>query len=470
MLALRGRTPEADRAPPLSRIAATAAALLLLLAPAVWNGFPLLQYDTGGYIARWFEGYLVPSRSTAFGLFLTMSQALDFWPAILVQAALTTWIVALVLRAFGLSGRPWRGAAIVAVLSLVTSLPWLTSILLTDIFAGLSVLALHLVVFRSETLRRWEKAGLLALIAFSAATHSATFAVLLALLGAGFLAAMVFRAVPAGGLLRGGAAVAGGAALLLATNFALSGQVAWTPGGYTIPFGRMLQDGIVGRYLADHCPDRRLKLCPCRNELPATADEFLWGGEIFNRLGRFAGLGDEMGAIVRKSLVEYPALQAGTAAAATLQQLAMNASGEGVHNKLWHTYGIIERFLPGKAAAMRAARQQHGGLDFALLNRVHVPVAMASMILTLGLVAVALARRRRDDLALLAATTTLAILANAVVCGALSGPHDRYGARLAWIASLTVVLAVARAWAAAAERRDAAICPELAAPSSAGGG
>ena len=54
------------------------ASTLVLLAPALWNGYPLLQYDTGGYLARWFEGYLVPSRSTA-----TASPAarLDFWPA-----------------------------------------------------------------------------------------------------------------------------------------------------------------------------------------------------------------------------------------------------------------------------------------------------------------------------------------------------------------------------------------------------
>jgi len=45
------------------------AATLLLLAPAMWNGFPFLQYDSGGYLARWFEGYLVPSRSTVYGLF-----------------------------------------------------------------------------------------------------------------------------------------------------------------------------------------------------------------------------------------------------------------------------------------------------------------------------------------------------------------------------------------------------------------
>ena len=30
--------------------------IALLIAPALWNGFPLLQYDTGGYLARWYEG------------------------------------------------------------------------------------------------------------------------------------------------------------------------------------------------------------------------------------------------------------------------------------------------------------------------------------------------------------------------------------------------------------------------------
>src|SRR3981189_3019759 len=30
---------------------------LMLIAPALWNGYPLLQWDTGGYLARWHEGY-----------------------------------------------------------------------------------------------------------------------------------------------------------------------------------------------------------------------------------------------------------------------------------------------------------------------------------------------------------------------------------------------------------------------------
>jgi hypothetical protein len=38
----------------------------------------------------------------------------------------------------------------------------------------------------------------------------------------------------------------------------------------------------------------------------------------------------------------------------------------------------------------------------------------------------------------------LAILANAFVCGALSNPHDRYGARIAWLAPFIVLLAASR--------------------------
>ena len=73
----------------------------LLVGPALWNGFPLLQYDTGGYLARWYEGTLVPSRAVVYGLMLNAGEVAAFWPVVLVQAALTVWVVTLTLRAHG---------------------------------------------------------------------------------------------------------------------------------------------------------------------------------------------------------------------------------------------------------------------------------------------------------------------------------------------------------------------------------
>ncbi len=360
---------------------AAAAIPLMLIAPALWNGYPLLQWDTGGYLARWYEGYLVPSRSTVFGLYLHLGEDSRFWINLGIQALATLWILQLTLRVFGML-RPWRLMALSVVLVLTTALPWLASMLLTDIFAGLSVLALFVLVLHGDKISIVEKCLLFALTAFAAATHSATLAVLLGLCCTGWIARpFLGKRIALSGLVQGSLTIVAGAAMLLAANFALSGQLAWTPGGYGVAFGRMLQDGIVTQYLRDHCSRQKLKLCPYRNELPATADQFLWGNSMFNTLGRFQGLNDEMGFIVQRSLAEYPAWQAEAALAATAQQLMHVATGEGTNVWIPHTYGIIERYIPAQVAAMRAAHQQRRHLDFTAINRVHVPVALISIAL-----------------------------------------------------------------------------------------
>jgi len=433
----------------VSRIGAAMASTMVLLVPAIWNRFPLLQYDTGGYLVRWFEGYLVPSRSTVFGFYLNIFATPDFWPVVVLQAALTVWMLALLLRALGFGGRPLLLLGVTAALSVVTTLPWLTSILLTDIFAGLAVLAVHLLIFADGALRRWERNALVALIAFAAATHSATLAVILALLAAAALARWYFGIGAISGIARGAAAVALGAIMLVSANCVVAGRLAWTPGGIALSFGRMLQDGIVDRYLADHCPEQRLKLCAHRRELPTDADVFFWSGQgsIFNNLGRFAGLGDEMSEIVVGSLRDYPLWQVEKALAATAHQLTRVATGEGVVNTIWHTYWAIDTFAPGSAAAMHAARQQHGETGFAAINRFHQPVALASMLLLVATMLLGWRREAFTDLGMLAATATAALMANAFVCGVLSNPHDRYGARLIWIAPLVITLLLCRLYA-----------------------
>jgi len=417
---------------------------LFLIAPALWNGYPLLQWDTGGYLARWYEGYLVPSRSTVFGLYLHLGESSDFWLNLGAQALATLWILQLTLRVLNLAQLS-RLLAISLLLILTTALPWLSSLLLTDIFAGLAVLSLFILAAHGDKISALEKTALFLFVAFAAATHSATLGVLFGLCVLGFLAKPFLRKrISLAGLVQASLSLVAGSAMLLAANYALSGQLAWTPGGTGVAFGRMLQDGIVTKYLNDHCGVEKLKLCPYRNELPATADQFLWGNSMFNTLGRFQGLGDEMGHIVVQSLKAYPAWQAEAALRATAQQVMHVATGEGTNGWIPHTYGIMEHYIPSQLPSMRAAHQQHWEINFAAVNWLHVPVALGSMLLVFVMSARAAWRRKLDDLALLAATVSFALLGNAVICGIISGPHDRYGARLAWIATFTVLLAVAR--------------------------
>ena len=84
----------------------------------------------------------MPSCAVVYGLIHTASVPLSFWPVLLVQAAATVWIVALMLRAHALGRKPLHLLSVIVALSVLTTLPWLTSILLTDIFCGLGMLAL----------------------------------------------------------------------------------------------------------------------------------------------------------------------------------------------------------------------------------------------------------------------------------------------------------------------------------------
>jgi hypothetical protein len=417
--------------------------IALLIGPALWNGFPLLQYDTGGYLARWYEGTLVPSRAVVYGLMLNAGEMAAFWPVVLVQAALTVWVVALMLRTHGLGKRPWLLLGVIAVLTAISTLPWLTAILLTDIFVGLGVLALYLLLLRPGYFSRGERFALIALIAICAATHSATIAVLLALILAGLLVWLVQpRQLPLARIGNGVLALTLGCVLVFVADFVVAKRLAWTPGGFALSFGRMLQDGIVNKYLDDHCPDPKLTLCGYKNQLPDDADVWFWGSPLFDKLGRFAGLGQEMADITVASVIAYPGLQFKTATIATARQLVAVHTGEGVLNSIWHTYGTIRSFTPQLVAPMEAARQQRGEISFTAINRLDYPVALLSMALLPVIVLLAWRRTIPPAFGEFAAVCAIALLANAFVCGAMSNPHDRYGARLVWIAVFAVTVAL----------------------------
>src|SRR5689334_14140707 len=144
-------------------------ALVALLLPAIWNGFPLVYPDTGGYLARPLTGTLELGRSAFYGAFLIAGSPLSFWPNIIAQAALVLWLIALTLRVNGLGRRPWLLLGIVLVLTVATSLPWFASQMMPDVLFPAGVLAVYLLVFGN--LRLGEQIALCAVIACSIVSH-----------------------------------------------------------------------------------------------------------------------------------------------------------------------------------------------------------------------------------------------------------------------------------------------------------
>lgn len=432
-----------------------AVGLAVLLVPALWNGFALVFFDSGGYVLRVLELTLAPGRSIFYGLFLWATSLgwLSFWGPVLAQSWATLWVLQLTLRCHGFDAGPPAVALWSLGLGLTTGICWYTSQLMPDALVPLVVLALWLLGFCSYKLGGGERAGLAGLALLGILAHMSSLALALGLvavtLGAGWWLqrcgwSLAVRAwAPA-------AVVAASLVLMPLLHLALVGKAVYTPGGPVFLFGRLVQDSIAQRWLAEHCPVPGIRLCGLQDRLPATADDFLWSGTSpFQDLGGWSGAADaELGALVQACVRAYPGMVAWTSLKASLAQMVKVATGDGLDEFQAAARGVFSTLLPRTATAFNAARQQHNQITqplFDTLNRVHQPMAYLSI---LGLLAVIVwgARTDNHDLAAMALFVYLALLGNAFICGALSNPHDRYQSRLVWLASLVVGMALLRGW------------------------
>jgi hypothetical protein len=429
----------------LEWMVASFAMLLALMAPALWNGFPLIFPDTGGYLDRPVLGTLDIGRSALYGLFLYAGVPFSFWPNALLQSALMVWLIVLTLRAHGLGGRPWLAFGIVSMLTVCTSLPWFSGQLMPDILFPAAVLALYLLSLGSVPLARWERFILVGVIVFAIPSHMAAAGMCVAVIAALWLLARVESlALPKPRLWLVTGSVAAGIALCPISNFAITGNFAFTPGGSSFLFGRLIEDGIVARYLGDHCPDAALRLCDFRATLPDDADGWLWDGDSpFRKLGGLKGLGAEERAITRATVERYPLMHASTAAVAAVKQLFTFQTEVGVNDNS-PTIRMFGDHFPQLFEKFMRARQQAEHFDVAPLNYLHVPVA-ALAIAGLGL---ALLSGRRLKIApeavALCLVILLALAANAAICGIFSHPVGRYQSRLVLLAPLAMALVVAQ--------------------------
>lgn len=242
-------------------------------------------------------------------------------------------------------------------------------------------------------------------------------------------------------------AVTAGILLCPVSTYLVTGKFAFTPGGSTFVFGRLVQDGLVQRYLDDHCPDKTVKLCRYENDMPDTADEWLWTSTTFYKLGGWKRFRPEAERLIAATLRLYPYHHLRTAFEAALDQFLMFRTrlsvkpGDNVH--VLTTFG--EQLSADANARFLSARQQSNKPDIAILNVIHVPVAAVS----LGAIAFITVFKppKWIDKATrtLCATVVLALLGNAVICGVLSNPNDRYQNRLIWLAVLAAAL-VAAEW------------------------
>ncbi|WP_431270982.1 hypothetical protein [Dankookia sp. P2] len=432
----------------MTRAAGILAGAALLVWPAALNHYPLVFSDTGALLAQTVQGWAIWDKPLVYGPLLhALHWRVTLWLPLAGQGLVLSWLVWLVQRSLG-GATAGRHVLLCAGLAAATAAPWFTALLLPDWLAPALVLATYLLGFAWDGLGRAERAGVALLALLAAAAHLSHLPIAAALV---LLVLAVRRtARPA---LRCALPLAGAMALLLATNAWAHGRFALSPYGAVFALARLVGDGPAARTVEARCPAAGWHLCRWAGRLPRDSDDFLWSGEGPVWAARADGaapggpisLAPEAAAILAETLWREPLGVLRAAAGNAWRQLGMVRVGDTLGPE--NLQASVARqlalgFPPAEQARFAASLQARGVLPaaaapFLLLH----PAA-----LLLGAAGVLLASwRARGRMLGLMLCVLVGLGANALATGALSGPHDRYQARIAWLLPLAALLAAPRA-------------------------
>jgi hypothetical protein len=436
----------------------------MLLAAAIWNGFPLIFFDTSAYVLEGLGHFFLVERAPVYAEFLFLAGArFSLWPAVIVQALISSYMILETARAevpkLTLAGLATIGGA----LSFFTGIAWYVGQVEPDIFTPVVILGAYLLLFRSGRLGRAQLCWITGLTGLAVACHPSHLGLLAGLVICAVLlkSARRWKAyLPGPDLKRGAIALVTAICLIVGGNFVLTGKLFISKSGSVFLFARLMQDGIVQRLMNDTCPpqgETHWRLCAFKNRLPKSANAWLWGERSgFHALGGFANQAQQVedGWIVIESLKRYPMMHLRAAISDSLTQFLQFKTGDGIEPQQFIAEPNFRRVIPDQIPAYREARQQRGKIRFKTLNLIHVPVGVMS-VLGLLLLLQRAAVRRDGDGGLLPALVLLGLIGNAIICGTFSNPHDRYQSRIIWLPSLVLLLAVAR------DRRALQSVPEV---------
>ncbi len=420
----------------------------MMCGPAIWNEYPLIYFDSEDYVEMSFTWQPIVWRIMTYAVFCTLAKPFGtLWTLVILQALMTSWLLHEGIYAFTLRQRLRVFLGLGAALALLSGLPVVVSEVLADVFAGLAVLGIATMAF-GTALPAFRRGLLVLPTAVAIGVHMSHVAVaaglmivLVALFGGSFL----LRRLPRPRLLAPFLAFAIGAVSVPLTHWLATGEAYFAKSGRVLQLALFVQDGLAKKYLDEVCPQgAALKMCAYKDALPETADEFLWGDSPFDELGGWTAMHDEADVIVEGAIRLFPWNAAAAAVANTWTQINLVADGEDLVPMTWHFVKTEMTRYPADFRHFHYARQQRrDGIDFEPVNRIHVPLAQAAEFAMLGFGVLAWRRRSRSGVGLIL-VVALSLFGNAVVCGALSNPHDRYQSRMVWLALFASVVVAIR--------------------------
>jgi hypothetical protein len=440
----------------VSRCGAVLAGSLLMTWPAFYNGFPLLYPDSMTYLG---DGPVIARKiflhqsSNYYGMrsffyslgILPLHWNVTAWPIVAGHAVLMAYVLWLVVRSIVPQRTAAYYLALIATLSVLTSLSWYVSIIMPDILGPALYLTFYLLVFARETLSRAERLTISGIASWAVTAH-ATHMLLAVGLCSLLTLVLLLQRRPMQQILRSMGEMTIILAIAAAAQLALHGYLYGKPSlnGERLPYlmARVVADGTGRRYLEQHCGEVKWAICNHVQNLAGDADHFLWdsdGGWGGASTSEQKEMRQEEMPFVLATVRAYPREQFSKSMAAFWQQL-QTFGIEDLDPSTW----VAEQFdevLPGARAHYLASRQARNALHIEGFTAFQIWVVRAFLVVMIVFLPLAW-RHVSPRLAGLSIVVVSIVVANAFVAGTMSMVDERYGSRVIWLVPFLVGLFV----------------------------
>jgi len=263
--------------------------ILILIMPALENGFPILHSDSGSYLLMGFGDKIPVSRPITYCLFVRFSSLqYSVWFTVAFQAFIVAWII---LNMFKLI-MPGKHASLfsfiaITILSITTGLSHYVSQIMPDIFIPTALLGFFILLIDKNA--SIIKLVLICLVTFlSSIMHMSNLPVL-----TGTLAAVAFLAL----VWKRRLSVVLNRQTLLATvilllswvsipmiNYAYKDGFRFSNSSSIVFFSRLLECGAAQTYIQEKCEtDSTMSYCKYKDEVANYQhfEQFLWDNKSF---------------------------------------------------------------------------------------------------------------------------------------------------------------------------------------------
>jgi hypothetical protein len=425
---------------------------IILMYPALINGYPLVCADSGTYIKSGFLNQVPYDRPIMYGLlirFLSLGSGLMVF--IIAQSFIVSVCIYAGCKHLVTDDRQVLRTYWIAMIVLggCTGLPWFATWIMPDICSGLSALLLLILLCSPNSFR--QHTWLTFLYYLLTLTHLSNFFIHALFAGAALVVAVI------GWLMKKEIVSLKRAMMLtilmglnfvwvLGINYGFERKVFVSQGGTMFFSAKLCDDGLLKKYLDQHCAEEQFRICEFKDSMPDDLAIFLWSpNSVLMKTGWWPGQDKELATINRNILTDRVLLKEylSKGVAGTMRQLNSIECGQDFlrfGDTATAPYRALKRVLPDDTERYQNSKQNTGTLTFPFhaLNTLQYIIVYGSYVLVLILLFTGI--RMESKIRLLAAA--LLLLLNAVICAFLSVVEHRYQGRIVWILVLVLIIEI----------------------------